>query len=120
MEQMEKSVNNAFSDIQTKDRFKKSLTVYETVHRQVAALIQWFDQASVSLHHASILTWKKFKVLNDTVLPDLEDGNSEVSRIQQELRVERLNLIREKVKEHLGHDIEIDYEDSKYSTIWQK
>lgn len=44
MSEMDKCVNNAFTDIQAPDKFKKSLAVFTNVHRKVAQLIQWFDQ----------------------------------------------------------------------------
>lgn len=75
----------------------------------MASLIQWFD-----------------KVINDTILKDLDKANTsvvlcwglksyymggiKVSRKQKHLREERLELMRRKVKEEMGHDLDITYD----------
>lgn len=91
---MESAVNSAFNDIQSKDKYGKSLDIYQNVHKRVAALIQWFDQ-----------------VINETILKDLNKANTEVSQIQKELRTERMRLIKEKVRETLGRDLDVEYDE---------
>ena len=62
MATMEQAIQNAFNDIQSDSSLKKALSVYQTTHKKVAALIQWFD-----------------KVINDTILKDLDKANTNVS-----------------------------------------
>jgi hypothetical protein len=59
---LESTVNSAFNDVQSDVTLKKALQVYTTTHKKVAALIQWFD-----------------KVINETILKDLETANAQVS-----------------------------------------
>lgn len=62
MQLMEQAIHTSFSDIQSNASLKKALTVYQNTHKKVAALIQWFD-----------------KVINDTILKDLDKANNNVS-----------------------------------------
>ncbi|KAH7680345.1 Protein W03G9.7, partial [Aphelenchoides avenae] len=93
MAQMEQAIQNAFNDIQSNASLKKALNVYQTTHKKVASLIQWFD-----------------KVINDTILKDLDKANTNVAKKQKQLREERLELMRKKVKEEFGRDLEITYD----------
>ena len=43
------------------DTVQKALAIYQTTHKKVASLIQWFD-----------------KVINDTILKDLDKANTSV------------------------------------------
>ena len=52
-------------------------------------------------------------MINETILKDLEKANTTVSKLQKELRTERLNLINARVREQLGYDIEIKHEEGK-------
>ncbi|KAI6177510.1 hypothetical protein M3Y97_00915400 [Aphelenchoides bicaudatus] len=96
MNQMEKAIHTAFSDIQSNETLQKSLTVYQNTHTKVSSLIQWFD-----------------KVITETILKDLDKANTSVSKTQKALREERLNLMKRKVKEEMGRDLEIKY-DTKF------
>jgi predicted thioesterase len=64
MNQMEKAIHSAFSDIQSDETLKKSLTVYQNTHTKVSSLIQWFD-----------------KVITETILKDLDKANTAVGYI---------------------------------------
>lgn len=66
MEIMEKAIQTAFTDIQSNASLKKALGVYQSTHKKIAALIQWFD-----------------KVINDTILKDLDKANTNVHVIQK-------------------------------------
>lgn len=65
MAAMEQAIQNAFNDIQSNASLKKALNVYQATHKKVASLIQWFD-----------------KVINDTILKDLDKANTTVRNIQ--------------------------------------
>ena len=58
---MEQTIQNAFNDIQSDASLKKALYVYQITHKKIASLIQWFD-----------------KVINDTILKDLDKSNTNV------------------------------------------
>jgi hypothetical protein len=63
MADMETALNNVFNDIQTNTSLHKALHIYTKIHKSVAALIQWFD-----------------KVINYTILKDLEKANAQANR----------------------------------------
>ncbi|KAE9551223.1 hypothetical protein FO519_005572, partial [Halicephalobus sp. NKZ332] len=94
MQLMESAIQSAFSDIQSDNNLKKALNVYQNTHKKITALIQWFD-----------------KVINDTILKDLDKANTSVSKKQKQLRKERLELMKKKVKEEFGKDLDITYDD---------
>ncbi|KAI6202414.1 hypothetical protein M3Y96_00946000 [Aphelenchoides besseyi] len=93
MQDMEKAIHSAFNSIQSNETLNKSLAVYQKTHEKVAALIQWFD-----------------KVISGTILKDLDKANTSVAKFQKQLRVERLNLMKKKVKEEFGRDLDIKYD----------
>ena len=93
MATMEQAIQNAFNDIQSNSNLKKALTVYQNTHKKITALIQWFD-----------------KVINDTILKDLDKANTTVSKKQKQLRQERLELMKKKVKEDFNRDLDISYD----------
>lgn len=66
MNVMEQAIQSAFTDIQSNSSLKKALTVYQSTHKKIAALIQWFD-----------------KVINDTILKDLDKANTNVSKLMR-------------------------------------
>ena len=53
--------------------------------------------------------WKQ--VLHQTIEKDLKDINSRVSEASKNLRIERVRLIKLKVKEVLGKDVHISIKD---------
>ncbi|KAI1723069.1 CILiary localization [Ditylenchus destructor] len=79
---MEQAIQNAFNDIQSNASLQRAHNVYQSTHKKVASLIQWFD-----------------KVINDTILKDLDRSNTNVVRKQRQLREERLELMKKKVKD---------------------
>ncbi|KAI6225103.1 hypothetical protein M3Y99_01382500 [Aphelenchoides fujianensis] len=89
----EAAIQTAMSDIQSNASLKKALSVYQSTHKKIASLIQWFD-----------------KVINETILKDLDKANTNVSKKQKQLREERLNLMKKKVKEEFGRDLKIKYD----------
>ncbi|CAD5207822.1 unnamed protein product [Bursaphelenchus xylophilus] len=93
MNLMEQTIHTSFSDIQSNASLKRALTVYQNTHKKVAALIQWFD-----------------KVINDTIIKDLEKANTNVAKKQKQLREERLTLMKKKYKEEFNKDLKIDYD----------
>ncbi|KAI6233822.1 hypothetical protein M3Y99_00873700 [Aphelenchoides fujianensis] len=94
MRQMERAIHTAFTvDIQSDSTLKKSLEVYQKTHEKLSALIQWFD-----------------KVITETILKDLDKASTTVSKKQKELREERLKLMKKKVREELGRELEIKYD----------
>ena len=56
-----------------------------------------------------IYLWKQ--VLHQTIEKDLKDINSRVSEASKNLRIERVRLIKLKVKEVLGKDVHISIKD---------
>uniref|UniRef100_A0A7E4VDU3 DUF4200 domain-containing protein n=1 Tax=Panagrellus redivivus TaxID=6233 RepID=A0A7E4VDU3_PANRE len=94
MAAMETAIQNSFNDIQSNVHLKKALGVYQNTHKKITALIQWFD-----------------KVINDTILKDLDKANTNVTKKQKQLREERLVLMKKKVKEEFGRDLVIPYDE---------
>lgn len=108
--EMDKAIHTAFRDIQSDETLNKSLEIYKKIHTKVSSLIQWFD-----------------KVITETILKDLDKANGtaslysinsitssvQVSAKRKALREERLNLMKRKVKEEMGRDLEIKY-DTKF------
>ncbi|VDD96057.1 unnamed protein product [Enterobius vermicularis] len=103
MAEMEKTINTAFNDIQSNETLKKALSVYKHTHKKVAALVQWFD-----------------KVINETILKDLEKANNEIIKKQKQLREERLSLMKKRVKEAMGKELTFDYDDDTVDELDQE
>uniref|UniRef100_A0A915DQ38 Uncharacterized protein n=1 Tax=Ditylenchus dipsaci TaxID=166011 RepID=A0A915DQ38_9BILA len=85
---MEQTIHNSFNDIQSNTSLRKALNVYQTTHRKVASLIQWFD-----------------KVINETILKDLDKWNNIVSKKQKQLREERLELMKRNFVENTDEEL---------------
>ncbi|GFQ66527.1 uncharacterized protein TNCT_386131 [Trichonephila clavata] len=77
--------------MQTPERYEHALNCYHTTYRRSGALRQWFDQ-----------------VLNTTISKDLAEMTEESKSKAQELRQERIHLIKSKVKEITGKDVDLD------------
>ncbi|GBM08671.1 hypothetical protein AVEN_52756-1 [Araneus ventricosus] len=77
--------------MQTPERYEHALNCYHTTYRRSGALRQWFDQ-----------------VLNTTISKDLAEITEESKAKAQELRQERIHLIKQKVKEITGKDVDFD------------
>ncbi|KHN79662.1 hypothetical protein Tcan_11781, partial [Toxocara canis] len=94
MSLMNETLNSAFNDIQTNSTLKKALDVYKATHKKLASLLQWFD-----------------KVINDTIIKDLDKANNEIAKKQKQLREERLSLMKKKIKSELGRELKITYDE---------
>lgn len=78
--------------MQTPERHKHALNCYQTTYKRAGALRQWLEQ-----------------VLNSTIAKDLQELAEECKARASELRAERIRLIRKRIKEITGNDI--DYEE---------
>ncbi|XP_022258905.1 uncharacterized protein LOC106474942, partial [Limulus polyphemus] len=85
------AITYIFTDMQTTDRHEHALLCYHTTYRRSGALRQWFEQ-----------------VLNTTISRDLAQLTEECKTKTIELRRERIRLIRERVKELTGKDVDYD------------
>ncbi|XP_782060.3 formin-like protein 6 isoform X2 [Strongylocentrotus purpuratus] len=88
IETLNKAIANIFSDMMHPDRHKHAMECYVTVYKRSAALIQWFEH-----------------VINKTINKDLEKTAKNCASKQKELKMERMKLVQEKVKEKLGADV---------------
>lgn len=77
-----------FTDLNSAERYRVALECYSSMYKRSAALVQWFD-----------------RVINKTIVTDLETVKRECAAKQRELKVERLNLIREKIREKAGDEV---------------
>ena len=57
------------------------------------------------------------QVVNQTIARDLDDINGKVKEASKNLRAERVKLIKAKVKEVLGKDVDIDVKDVNTDVI---
>ncbi|XP_071826424.1 uncharacterized protein [Apostichopus japonicus] len=87
-----KTVNTAlqyiFTDMNTAERHKTALDCYMTMYKRSAVLMQWFD-----------------RIINKTILTDLDKASKECAAKQRELKLERMKLIREKIREKAGDEV---------------
>ncbi|XP_054708517.1 uncharacterized protein LOC129218305 [Uloborus diversus] len=88
---LNKAVTFIFTDMQTPERYEHALNCYHTTYRRSGALKQWFDQ-----------------VLTTTISKDLAEITEESKAKAQELRQERIYLIKSKVKDITGKDVDFD------------
>ncbi|CAL1261293.1 unnamed protein product [Larinioides sclopetarius] len=88
---LNKAVTFIFTDMQTPERYEHALNCYHTTYRRSGALRQWFEQ-----------------VLNTTISKDLAEITEESKAKAQELRQERIHLIKQKVKKITGKDVDFD------------
>jgi len=87
---LNRATNNIYTDMQTNERHTHAFQCYNTTHRRAAALLQWFDH-----------------VIKNTITKDYDKGHADVDSTTKALRKERLRLIKEKVKESTGKDVNI-------------
>merc|ERR1712141_799701 len=87
---LNKATAYIFTDMQTKDRHAHAMECYYVTARRCGALLQWISQ-----------------VVNQTIARDLDDINAKVKEASFNLRSERVKLIKIKVKEVLGKDVDI-------------
>jgi len=97
---LNKATAYIFTDMQTKDRHAHAMECYYVTARRCGALLQWISQ-----------------VVNQTIARDLDDINGKVKEASKNLRAERVKLIKAKVKEVLGKDVDIDVKDVNTDVI---
>ncbi|XP_054162260.1 uncharacterized protein LOC128960213 [Oppia nitens] len=88
-----KAISYIFTDMQTSDRHKHALNCYQTTYKRAGALRQWLEQ-----------------VLNSTIAKDLQELTEECKARASELRTERIRLIRNRIKEMTGNEVNFDEE----------
>jgi len=89
VETLNKATAYIFTDMQTKERHAHAMECYFVTSRRCGALLQWITQ-----------------VVTQTISRDLEDINAKVKTASYNLRAERVKLIKIKVKEVLGKDVD--------------
>merc|ERR1712141_376171 len=97
---LNKATAYIFTDMQTKERHAHAMECYYVTARRCGALLQWISQ-----------------VVNQTIARDLDDINGKVKEASKNLRGERVKLIKAKVKEVLGKDVDIDVKDVNTDVI---
>lgn len=88
---LNKAISYIFTDMQTPERHEHALNCYQTTYKRAGALRQWLEQ-----------------VLNSTIARDLQELTEECKARASELRTERIKLIRKRIKEITGQDIDSD------------
>ncbi|XP_076356293.1 uncharacterized protein LOC143249778 [Tachypleus tridentatus] len=89
VETLNQAITYIFTDMQTQERHEHAMACYYATYRRAAALCQWFDQ-----------------VLNSTISRDLSQLTDLCNTKGALLRRERIRLIRIKVREMTGKDVE--------------
>jgi len=90
VETLNKATAYIFTDMQTKERHAHAMECYFVTSRRCGALLQWITQ-----------------VVTQTISRDLDDINAKVKTASYNLRAERVKLIKIKVKEVLGKDVDV-------------
>lgn len=93
LDTLQRATSNIYTDMQTPQRHAHALNCYNVTYRRAGALLQWFDH-----------------VIENTIMKDIERSALNVATKEQELRRERLVLIKAKIREQLGDDISLDVE----------
>nr|CAD2171289.1 unnamed protein product [Meloidogyne enterolobii] len=89
IQSMELAIQNAFNDLQSNVAIKRVLTICQGMQDKLNSLILWFD-----------------KVINQTIIRDLDKANANVEKLWTQTRELRLELLRKLVHEKLGREIE--------------
>nr|CAD2129593.1 unnamed protein product [Meloidogyne enterolobii] len=89
IQSMELAIQNAFNDLQSNVALKRVLTICQGMQDKLNSLISWFD-----------------KVINQTIIRDLDKANANVEKLWTQTRELRLELLRKLVHEKLGREIE--------------
>lgn len=87
---LNKATAYIFTDMQTPSRHEHAMSCYSVTSKRCGALLGWISQ-----------------VVAHTIAKDLADVNKKVKDTSMELRAERVRLIKIKVKEVLGKDVDI-------------
>ncbi|KAH9509685.1 hypothetical protein Btru_044242 [Bulinus truncatus] len=88
---LNRATANIYVDMQAPERHQHALQCFSVTHRRCAALLQWFDS-----------------VINSTIEKDLATAKADLAPKEQELRKERLRLIKEKLGDDDSDDIKLD------------
>jgi len=89
METLEKAISFIYTDMQTIDRHDHALKCYQTSYKRALALKQWLEQ-----------------VLNAAIARDLFEITEDCKARAAELRNERTRLIRIRIKELTGNELD--------------
>lgn len=89
-EVLEKAISYVFTDMQTRERHEHALHCYQTTYKRVAALAQWLGQ-----------------VINSTIARDLHEVTENCKGKATELRNERVRLIRQRLRELTGQEMDV-------------
>lgn len=87
---LKSAINSIFNDFNTPDRYQKSYNLFVEMFSKSSHLHQWVG-----------------RVLEETITKDLAKAKQEFHDKYHELKEERMNLIKSKVKEKLGVELEV-------------
>jgi len=87
------AISFIFTDMQTPERREHALDCYRITYKRSGALRQWLEH-----------------VLSTTIARDLTELTEQCKARASELRTERIRLIRNRIKEITGQDIDYDDE----------
>ncbi|XP_025018467.1 uncharacterized protein LOC107371824 isoform X2 [Tetranychus urticae] len=88
---LDKAISYIFTDMQTRERHEHALFCYQTTYKRAASLKQWLEH-----------------VLTSTISRDLFEITEDCKARASELRNERTRLIRQRIKEITGNDLDYD------------
>lgn len=102
---LDKAISYIFTDMQTRERHEHALSCYQTTYKRAASLKQWLEH-----------------VLTTTISRDLFEITEDCKARASELRNERTRLIRLRIKELTGNDLDYDggteLRGKSQSTLW--
>ncbi|CAF0828677.1 unnamed protein product [Brachionus calyciflorus] len=87
--------SGTYQDMQTPQRQRYALSIIQVLRQRCAALYQWFDQ-----------------VIKDTLVVDYTKVRIDYDQKSKQLKMERVRLLQEKIKEKTGKDVKINIFDS--------
>jgi len=85
-----------FNDMNTLDRQKYVMNIIQTIRKRCAALYQWMEQ-----------------VIKDSLMADYSKIRIEFEQTTKKLKMERIKLMQEKIKEKTGKSINIKIHDTE-------
>ena len=91
VETLDKAISFIFTDMQSKERQEHAFECYHTTYKRAGALRQWLEQ-----------------VLNSTIARDLFELTEGCKARGNELRAERIRLIKKRIKDVTGKDVEFE------------
>lgn len=78
--------------MQSVQRQEYCLNIIDTLRKRCAALNQWFDQ-----------------VIKDTLVVDYSKVKIDFDQKSKQLKMERIRLLKEKIKEKTGKDVQLNF-----------